>query len=50
MSSVDLSHEIQAMSSEAAPDEEARLQPQAEVEWDQGGKALGPLGGRVDER
>jgi hypothetical protein len=28
----------------------ARLQPQAEAEWDQGGKALGPLGGRVDER
>jgi len=41
MSSADLSREIQAMSSEAAPDEVARLQPQAEAEWDQGGKGLG---------
>ena len=41
MSSADLSREIQAMSSEAAPDEVDRLQPQAEAEWDQGGKGLG---------
>ena len=40
MSSADLSREIQAMSSEAGPDEVARLQPQAEAKWDQGGKAL----------
>jgi hypothetical protein len=49
MSSADLGREIQALSSEAAPDEVAGLQPHAEVEWDQGGKALGPLGGRVNE-
>jgi hypothetical protein len=46
----DLCREIQAMSSEAAPDEVARLQPQAEAEWERGGDALGPLGGGVDER
>ena len=50
MSSADLSREVPAMSSEAGPDEVARLQPQAKAEWDQGGTALGPLGGRVDER
>jgi hypothetical protein len=50
MSFADLSREIQAMSSEVTPDEVAGLQPQAEVEWDRSGKALGPLGGRVDER
>ena len=50
MSPADLSREIQAMSSEAAPDEVARLQPRAEAEWERGGTALGPLGGRVDER
>ena len=50
MSSADLSREIQAKGSEAAPDEVAGLQPHAEAEWEQGGKALGPLGGRVDER
>ena len=33
MSSVDLSREIQAMSSEAAPGEVAGLQPHAEAEW-----------------
>ena len=38
MSSADLSREIQAMSSEAAPDEEAELQPQAE--WERGGTAF----------
>ena len=41
MSSADLSREIEAMSSEAAPDEAARLQ------WDQGGRLCAP--GRVDE-
>ena len=50
MSSADLSREMQAMSSEAAPDEVVGLWPHAEAEWEQGGKALGPLGGRVDER
>jgi hypothetical protein len=38
------------MSSEAALDEVAGLQLQAEAEWERGGEALGPLGGRVDER
>jgi hypothetical protein len=37
MSFADLRREIQAMSSEATPDEVAGLQPQAEAEWDQGG-------------
>jgi hypothetical protein len=50
MSSADLSREMQAMSSEAAPDEVAGLQPHAEAEWEQGGTAWGPLGGRVNER
>jgi hypothetical protein len=50
ISFADLCREIQAMSSEAALDEVTRLQPQAEAEWERGGKAMGPLGGRVDER
>jgi hypothetical protein len=50
ISFADLCREIQAMSSEAALDEVARLQPQAKAEWEQSGAALGPLGGRVDER
>ena len=50
MSSADLSREMQAMSSEAAPDEVAGLQPHVEAEWEQGGTALGPLGGLVGER
>jgi hypothetical protein len=50
ISFADLSREILAMSSAAALDEVARLQPQAEAEWEWGGEALGPLGGRVDER
>ena len=41
MSSADLSREIQAMSSEAGPDEVARLQPQAEAKWDQAGRLWG---------
>jgi hypothetical protein len=41
---------IQAMRSEAALDEVAGWQPHAEAEWERGGEALGPLGGRVDER
>ncbi len=44
-----LCREILAMS-EAALDEVVRLQPQAEAGWGGGGKALGPLGGWVDER
>jgi hypothetical protein len=38
------------MSSDAATDEVAGLPPHAAAEWEQGGQALGPLGGRVDER
>jgi hypothetical protein len=45
----DLCCEIQAMS-EAVLDEVVGLQPQAEAEGERGGEALGPLGGRVDER
>jgi hypothetical protein len=45
-----LSREIQVTSSQAALDEVAGLQPQAGAECEQGGEALGPLGGRVDER
>jgi hypothetical protein len=41
--------EIQAMGSEASLDDVAGLQPRAEAEWERGGKALGPLGGRDDE-
>jgi hypothetical protein len=40
---------IQAMSSEAAFDEVAGLQPQAKAEWERGGEVLGLLGGRVGE-
>jgi hypothetical protein len=50
ISFADLCREIQAMSRGAALDEVARLQPQAEAEWERGGEALGPLRGRVDER
>ena len=50
ISFADLCREIQAMSSEAALDEVAGLQPQAERSGSGGGEALGPLGGRVDER
>lgn len=50
ISFADLSREIQAMSSQAVLDEVAGLQPQAGAEWEQGGEALGPHGGRVDER
>jgi hypothetical protein len=50
ISFADLCREILAMSSEAALYEVAGLQPQAEAEWARGGEALGPLGGRVDER
>jgi hypothetical protein len=49
ISFADLCREILAMSSEAALDEVVRLQ-QAKAECGGGGKALGPLGGRVDER
>jgi hypothetical protein len=50
ISFADLCREIQAMSSKAALDEVAGLQPQAEAEWERGGEALRPLGGWVDER
>jgi hypothetical protein len=50
ISFADLCRGIQAMSSEAALGEVAGLQPQAEAGWERGGAALGPLGGRVDER
>ncbi len=50
ISFADLCREIQAMSSQAALDEVARLQPQPEAQWERGGEAWGPLGGRVDER
>ena len=50
ISLADLCREIQAMSSAAALDEVAGLQPQAEAEWERGRRDLGPLGGQVDER
>ena len=50
ISFADLSREIQAMGNDPALDEVAGLQPQAKAEWEQSGAALGPLGGRVDER
>jgi hypothetical protein len=50
ISFADLCREIQAMSSEAVPDEVAGPQPQAEAEWERSGEASGLLGGRVDER
>jgi hypothetical protein len=40
----DLCREIQAMSSEAALDEVAGLQPQAEVEWERRRRGLGTAG------
>jgi hypothetical protein len=50
ISFADLCREIQAMSSAAALDEVAELQPQAEAEGERGGEALEPLRGWVDER
>jgi hypothetical protein len=49
ISLADLSREIQAMSSAAALDEVARLQPPTEAERERGEEALGPLEGRIDE-
>jgi hypothetical protein len=40
---------LEAMSSEAALDEVARLQPPTEAERERGEEALGPLEGRIDE-
>jgi hypothetical protein len=50
ISFADLSREILAMSVRLRLTKSPGLQPQAEAEWEQGAEALGPLGGRVDER
>jgi hypothetical protein len=50
ISSADLCREIQARSSEAALDEVAGCSRRPRRSGSGGGEALGPLGGRVDER